>query len=357
MMPESRLQAGIAAAKAGDFETARSLLTRVVQADQNSEWAWYWLGYCMTVPEQREYCFRRVLTLNPGNLDAKRELEVFTHLEAVTNAEPEPISAELPADFAETSAGVDTPAATVEAEPQPVPETSTLPRLTLPKFPRNTWIKIAAGALAGFVCLCLLCAASSLIFARDRVNAALGLGTTLPLLPSLTPTSRQLPTLPPAWTPTATSPPTLTSTPEPTSSFTFAFPTPEGAAAVDMTVGSGPVTIEAQENVVLHFHLPEPIQFQSVTSLSFHLMAASQAGASDVQLYLWNQVDDGFDVTALDWGENAVDAPGPYVSGAGDIFVEVWNLGEEAVTIDNMSFTLVVSSAEGGEATYGLAQP
>jgi hypothetical protein len=223
---------------------------------------------------------------------------------------------------------------------------------------RNALLRIAVAALAGMMCFCVLCSSLLVVFARDQINAALGLGTTIPLLSSLTPTSRQPPTLPPAWTPTPTPPPTQTPSALPTQTApVFAFATPEGAASVDMTVGTGPVTLEPDESRVFHFRLPEPISFQAVTTLTFHLISATEDGESDVQLYLWDQVADELDVTALDWGANEVEDAAAYVSGAGDIFVEVWNLGEERVTIDNLSFTLVVRNEDGGEETYGLERP
>ncbi len=72
---EELLRAGIAAAKAKDIAEASKLLVQVVQTDPNSELGWLWLGLCCTAPEQREYCFRKVLTINPQNSEAKREIE------------------------------------------------------------------------------------------------------------------------------------------------------------------------------------------------------------------------------------------------------------------------------------------
>ncbi len=71
-------QAGITAAKSGDLVRAAALFAQVVQADPRSELGWLWLGFCCTTPEQREYCFRRVLKLNPNNLEAKSQLESLT---------------------------------------------------------------------------------------------------------------------------------------------------------------------------------------------------------------------------------------------------------------------------------------
>jgi pimeloyl-ACP methyl ester carboxylesterase len=72
---EDLLQSGIAAAKAGNLDQASALLSQVVQADPASELGWLWLGICRSVPAQREFCFRKVLSIHPGNAEAQRLLE------------------------------------------------------------------------------------------------------------------------------------------------------------------------------------------------------------------------------------------------------------------------------------------
>jgi pimeloyl-ACP methyl ester carboxylesterase len=54
---------------------AAALFAQVVQADPHSEQGWLWLGKTCPTSEQREYCLRRVLKLNPNNLEAKSQLE------------------------------------------------------------------------------------------------------------------------------------------------------------------------------------------------------------------------------------------------------------------------------------------
>jgi len=74
---EELLNAGIAAAKAKDEVKAIKLLTDVVQTDPNSELGWLWLGLCVSIPERREYCFRKVLRINPNNAEARRQIELL----------------------------------------------------------------------------------------------------------------------------------------------------------------------------------------------------------------------------------------------------------------------------------------
>jgi hypothetical protein len=79
MSTEELLRAGIAAAKANDSVGASNLLGQVVRADPNSELGWLWLGYCRDVPQQREFCFRKALSINPENVEAKRQIEILNH--------------------------------------------------------------------------------------------------------------------------------------------------------------------------------------------------------------------------------------------------------------------------------------
>lgn len=74
MSKEEILRAGIAAAKSGDLQQAAALFAQLVKADPSSEQGWFLLGMCCSAPDQREYCFRRVLALNPNNLEAKQQL-------------------------------------------------------------------------------------------------------------------------------------------------------------------------------------------------------------------------------------------------------------------------------------------
>jgi len=68
------LKEGISAARSGDRTRAASLFAQVVKIDPSSEQGWFYLGMCCSAADQREYCFRRVLALNPDHLDAKKQL-------------------------------------------------------------------------------------------------------------------------------------------------------------------------------------------------------------------------------------------------------------------------------------------
>ncbi|MEW5872487.1 MAG: tetratricopeptide repeat protein [Chloroflexota bacterium] len=72
---KSALEAGIAAAQAGDVRNATILLSNAVRIEPGSELGWLWLGRCLAEPERKVYCFRRALALNPANAEAAQELK------------------------------------------------------------------------------------------------------------------------------------------------------------------------------------------------------------------------------------------------------------------------------------------
>jgi hypothetical protein len=68
------LEAGIAAAQAGQNPLARTLLTRVIEQDERNTAAWLWLSRVTNSPEEQEICLENVLTLEPGNAEAQGAL-------------------------------------------------------------------------------------------------------------------------------------------------------------------------------------------------------------------------------------------------------------------------------------------
>ena len=70
----TQLQEGILAAKRGDRATAHALLLQVVTAAEDNETAWLWLSGVTETWEERRICLENVLTLNPDNEVAEREL-------------------------------------------------------------------------------------------------------------------------------------------------------------------------------------------------------------------------------------------------------------------------------------------
>ena len=96
-MIEDHLTLGIEAANKGDLEKARSYLALAVKANPKSEEGWLWLGRCLTDREQRQYCYEKVLRLNPQHTDAQNELDrlFLANVTETSASSAEPVS-ELP---------------------------------------------------------------------------------------------------------------------------------------------------------------------------------------------------------------------------------------------------------------------
>lgn len=66
---------GIAAAKAGQNDQARTLLQQSLRLDPSNEAAWIWLASLARDQRERLFCFQKVLEINPGNDTALQALQ------------------------------------------------------------------------------------------------------------------------------------------------------------------------------------------------------------------------------------------------------------------------------------------
>src|SRR5215813_13635099 len=68
------LQQGIAAARAGQQAQARKLLQEAVKRDPRSEPAWLWLSSVAQDDQERAFCLKQLLSINPNNENALKGL-------------------------------------------------------------------------------------------------------------------------------------------------------------------------------------------------------------------------------------------------------------------------------------------
>jgi len=68
------LKAGINAIKSGDKEKGRVLLMKIIETDEKNELAWLWLAAVVESDEEKRICFENVLTVNPDNRIARKQL-------------------------------------------------------------------------------------------------------------------------------------------------------------------------------------------------------------------------------------------------------------------------------------------
>lgn len=71
------LDAGIASLRIGNKEQARRNLMQVINADERSEFGWFYLSEAVESDEDRQICLENVLTINPANERAETELKAL----------------------------------------------------------------------------------------------------------------------------------------------------------------------------------------------------------------------------------------------------------------------------------------
>jgi len=75
----NKLQQAITLIKSGDKQSGGSLLAEILKAEPRNETAWLWMSSIVANDEQRHYCLKQVLTINPNNQLAKKGLVKLQH--------------------------------------------------------------------------------------------------------------------------------------------------------------------------------------------------------------------------------------------------------------------------------------
>jgi len=151
--PAYLLRQGIAAAKTGQKETARNLLTRVVEQDERNLTAWLWLSGVVESLDDKQVCLENVLALDPENQAARQGLDSVREQKAAASlVYVPPLISDLPA----SSASPLTPAQAILRPRAPEPEPlAAEPKVSHVSESPDAWVE--AGPLPS----------------QDEVNAAL----------------------------------------------------------------------------------------------------------------------------------------------------------------------------------------
>jgi tetratricopeptide (TPR) repeat protein len=185
MNQDDLLASGVEAAKAGDLSRAAALLARHLMEAPNSVQGWLWMAKCRS-GAQREYCFQRVLALDPGNEEARLALPGKTAPEPAAGPEVLQASPQPAAPAVQPPAQ---PAASPELRqpnPQPVAAAVQAPAQLAPAASRPHSPRIPAlliGLAAGFI----LCAIPLLIISKIPAAASVLFASRTPTVPSRTP--------------------------------------------------------------------------------------------------------------------------------------------------------------------------
>jgi pimeloyl-ACP methyl ester carboxylesterase len=204
MSKEENLQAGIAAAKAGDLARAATFFAKVVKEDPKSDQAWFLLGSSLSDPERRKFCYRRVLALNPSHTKAARILDQLT-MESLASVSPF-VSSDSPDQASEQPDQPARPEENAREEPREayrspeIPQTPPEQKEPDPKKKSSNRSIVVLSVFAVTLILCGLGSAyllltgrldqlATLIQFRPNPQIAAQLATTTPFAPTQTPTT------------------------------------------------------------------------------------------------------------------------------------------------------------------------
>jgi hypothetical protein len=361
MASNDLLLKGIAAAKGGDKERARALLSKVVLEMPESEEAWWWLAQSVDDPKQREFCAQKILEINPHHRGAKELLlgSPKSSQQPTSRAEiaPEPRAAQTNAP--------------IRRRPQSPPKKKTEP----PRSARTSRQTIILVLLA-FAVFLVFIGGAGYVFLDTTGTLGQLLNFTSPEVSPTTPVQSLTATATtegislssiPTWTPTpspspppATPTPTTTHTPQPIGSPTPIPPTPSelplisAAQPAFLNEGTGFLILFPDSFSVFRFEPRESLDIQSVATLTFHLLSSDPTQPLTVELYLWNLTNNSWEPFGVHWGDNPILTPELYVDKDGVIIAALRNWGVDPIAVDNTSFTFAARLANGLDVYYGL---
>lgn len=327
---EARLRAGVEAARSGDTAKARAILSKVVLEKPRSVQAWWYLGQVVEDTNQRIYCYKKVLNLDPSHPGARAKLG----LQPWDKKRNAPLAPGASADRSRSQRRI-------------------LVFLTL-----LTLLVLIGGG--GYIYLDTTGMLNQWLAPPTQVPSP----TPPPVQASPTSAAVSLSTIP-TWTPTASPTPRPTEPPvTPTSAFTPTFqpPTPEnlpeaGAAQVyDLAFGTELIVIEPGQYLVMLFEAEPIFNLQMVGTLIFHAIPADPETDATLEIYMQEILEGDWQPYGVNWGDNPILDPGQFVGPDGTIVAALRNWGTEPLALNNAGFTLTALDASGAEVYYGLTR-
>lgn len=363
MASNDLLLKGIAAAKDGDKERARALLSKVVLEMPDSEEAWWWLAKCVDDPRKSEFCAQKILEINPGHRGARALLQ-GTSERSQQSTPRAVVTPQKPS--AQTSAAA-------RRRPQSPPKKKPA-RPKGARFTRQTVILVLLSftvflVIAGGAAYVFLDSSGYLDQLINRSDPELPPTAPLPSLTATATTESILLSSIPTWTPTpsptsppATPTPTPTYTPQLAGSPTPIPPTPSALPSISdaqpaiINDGTGHLTLFPDSFGVFRFEPKDPLDIQTVATLTFHLHNAELTQPLTVELYIWNLSNSTWEPFGVYWGDIPIMSPGSYVQNDGVIIAALRNWGIDPIDVDNTSFTFAARLTTGLDIIYGLGR-
>jgi len=325
---EARLRAGIEAARAGDIAKARAILSKVVLEKPRSVQAWWYLGQVVEDTNQRIYCYKQVLNLDPSHAGARAKLGL----------QPWDKRRNAPAPPGSSRSGSQ--------------------RRVLIFLSLLTLLVVVGGG--AYIYLDTSGMLNRLLAPPTEVPSP----TPAPVQASPTSAAASLSTIP-TWTPTASPTAKPTEPPAtPTSAFTPTFqpPTPENlpevinAQVYDLAFGTEAIVIEPGQYFVMRFEAEPDFNLETIGGLIFHAIPADSEAEPTLELYMQEILEGGWQAFGVNWTDNPIVDPGQFVSQDGTIVAALRNWGTETLTLNNAGFTLAARDASGAEVYYGLTR-
>lgn len=325
---EARLRAGVEAARAGDIAKARAILSKVVLEMPRSVHAWWYLGQVVEDTNQRIYCYKKVLNLDPSHAGARAKLGLQPW-DKRRNAPAEPGSS-----------------------------SSNTQRRVLVVLVVLTLIVLVGGG--GYIYLDTTGMLGQLLAPATSVPSP----TPQPVEASPTRAAVSLSTIP-TWTPTTSPTPRPTKpAATPTSAFTPTFqpPTPETlpnvdlAQVYDIVSGTGPIVIDPGTYFVMRFEAEQEFNLETIGALMFHAIPTDGQVTPTLELYILDILEGDWPAYGIHWGDNPIVDPGQLVDQDGSIVAALRNWGDEPMVLNNAGFTFAAIATDGSEVYYGLTR-
>ncbi len=341
--PDATLNEAIAAIQSGEVPRARKLLSRLVLDHPESVDAWWWLAQTLEEPDKEAFCYRKILSLDPGHAGARERLGIPPEV---------PQAPEMPAAL---------PPSPQPAEPPPAPTrrpaglTSTQ-RLILVLLALGVFlIAVGGGAYVLLDSLSYLPALLSRSTLAPMLTATVThtpSPVSLSAIPTWTPTPSYTPR--PSSTPAATATPTTPSSPTPIPPTPAAMPDPIDARVVFIMQGTGPLTLLPGDFPIFAFQPSEPLPLANVATLVFQAFPASVDTPPTLEVYLYDPEEDFWGGFGAGWGDTPIPSPRGFVSSEGVILAALRNWGEDIMELSNATFSLAGFTTGGAEVQLGL---
>jgi hypothetical protein len=136
-MANEKLNSGITAYKAGNKVAAKKIFSEIVTEEPKNETAWLWLAASVEEVQQKRYCLRKALAINPSNQNIRKVLEQLEPLPEPTLEELSSLHQSKPDSTFDglTSAKPDTNARNEQNSLRNIPENQKSEQFTIPSKP------------------------------------------------------------------------------------------------------------------------------------------------------------------------------------------------------------------------------